>query len=69
MLRFRWSALRLRRGSLALLNGSLRVRDHLSPFPPFPNFEKKALSGSIRPDDKSPTNWSRIPEIPQPSFP
>ncbi len=37
-------------------------------FPPFPHFEKKAMSGSIRPDDKSPANWSGIPEIPQPSF-
>ncbi len=38
-------------------------------FTPLYIFEKKAMSGSIRPDDKSPTNWSGIPEVPQPPFP
>jgi hypothetical protein len=37
-------------------------------FTPFYIFEKKAMSGSIRPDDKSPTNWSRIPRDPAAIF-
>ncbi len=44
--------------NLRLLNGVLRVRDHLSHF--LNHFEKKAMPRSIRPDDKSNHNWSRI---------
>jgi len=29
-------------------------------FPFFPSFEKEAMPGSIRPDDKSPHHWSGI---------
>ena len=58
----------LRGGSQRLLNGVLRIRDHLHFLPiHFREKAKPACSlvsaqrpGSIRPDDKSPTNWSAI---------